>query len=1589
MRNLILTAMTAAAAALLAGRSAVAQTYSNAVMGLNPVGYWPLNETVAPPQPVNLTATNLGTLGTEGNGSYGAWYQPSGNTWYLTNNIVQTSGATADGDKALNCQFAPGQYIILPRNTNGVPNAAITINAPFSIETWVKVGTTAAQLGDMISEGSVQLDAGGPNTNNPFYGGIGGTVWAGFELGQYQNFFFFSCFNTNAYNTKASELDSPKTLVVGQWVHLVCTFDGTVETMYENGTQVGQKTVPANAAGLRYVPDPTSPLMIGAGGVPAITYGVAFTGALDEVAIYPEVLPQSSILAHYQTAGGTNTTYGANYANAVLADNPMIYYRMDDPVTRTNAGYPSLNFPVANNYGSAGAAANGVYQPGTTPGVPGPNYAGFGANNASVAINGWLGAVDVGSSNLPVSLNPTGRVPVSVVSWFQTGPADSPGRFQNILGHSDLSYRMALGQTGGGGDMHFNPGPGPELLFTSPSDVVTNGFAFNDGQWHMIAGVSDGTNEFLYLDGVLAKTNGNATGINIIGTNRDLLLGADTEYTLPSVNTANTIRNFDGQIAQIAFWTNALSPTQIQTLYGAAAVPPYLWQEPAASVTINALQNLIIPVGVRGSAPLSYQWYQNGSPVAGQTNAALNYSPVATGNAGNYLLVAHNSAGSVTSSIVNVTVYGPPTVAQQTPAQLNIFAGASPVLHVTAVGAVPIRYQWTLNSVPITGATNASFTLTNFQASATYGCLMTNSVGTGAITPIVATVLTDPTAPYPSQVLLDGPLAYYRLDETGGTTAYDYVGGNNATYTNVLLDVPGYNSQSDPTETAAEFGAENPPNDYAGNVPSYVNFGAPNGSNAEFSVEGWVTQYLYDNGGDAIVALGYGNGGEQFVLDTGAGAAGDLRFLVRNVSGTVSSASSTISINNDGLWHHVVGVCDEAGGHVYLYLDGRQVASATITPGSGLLSSSTPLSIGARQSGNNNNTNYDFQLYGSVDDVALYNKALSAAQVQAHYFGSGLAPVITGLLPTSNLTTNQSANVVLTVSASGTAPLAYQWTDNNGSPIASGTNATLVLSDIQPSQAGYYTVSVTNLYGGPVTTNVLLTITQAPQIVSDISPANVTVYATTPVTLSVTMSGTPPLSYQWYQNGVVVPGATNTTYSFAALPGSNNYYLSVTNIYSAGTPTVSSTATVVGMPVVTLNPTNYTDNMKITFAGYNRTETLSDFPVLVEFSTALSGFNYGHFASPTGGDLRFTDSGGTRVLPYEIDQWNPNGVSTVWVQVPTLSSTNNFIWAYWGNSTNTTPLPGTNVWVPQPWEGLPAYDVVYHLKENGFPFADSTGQNPALNGVAPTPTTGIVGTGESFNGTNFLDAGTNINVGNAFTVSAWVNMSPTASNIQGVWASKAGGSSSGFGLFINAYQTVDEELILETGNGSATPTLASPNNAVSSGQWHLVSAVINRAAGLGQLYVDGVAQTDSGSMRNDFGTNSDINLGQLLNGGFPFNGGIDEARIQSGTNSASWLWASWMTVAQNSSLESYSTVASTAPAGPVAVKVQFTSGNLNLSGSGGTAGAPYYVIGSTNLLTPMSQWTPVSTNMFDSNGNFNVNVPVNVAMPTLFLRIKQ
>lgn len=594
-----------------------------------------------------------------------------------------------------------------------------------------------------------------------------------------------------------------------------------------------------------------------------------------------------------------------------------------------------------------------------------------------------------------------------------------------------------------------------------------------------------------------------------------------------------------------------------------------------------------------------------------------------------------------------------------------------------------------------------------------------------------------------------------------------------------------------------------------------------------------------------------------------------------------------------------------------------------------------PLTIGARESANNSPVSYDFQFIGKIDEVALYSRALTAADVQNHFLGSGIAPSITQIQP-SSLTTNQGATVQFTVTASGTPPLTYQWYDPNNNLLGSTSNV-LILSNVQQSQAGQYTVVVNGGYGNPASATASLTIDVGPpEITVDLQPTNITAYVGDPITYSVIASGSTPMAFQWYKDGVAVSNATNSTYTFPALLGTNTYYVSITNADSysqLGGPTYSSTGTVAGVSVPTLNPANYTYNTKITFSGYTHAETLRDFPVLVQLGTNISGFSYSQLA-PDGGDLRFTDASGTREIPHEIDEWNPGGTSTVWVQVPQLSATN-FIRMYWGNPAETTPLAwSTNggVWLPAAFENLPGYQVVYHLKEAAFPFVDSTLQHPATNGVAPVPAPGVVGTAANFGGVSWLDVGTN-DLGDMFTFSTWVNITVGTTDIQALWANHHGGfGTDGVALFVDSYQTADQVIDLSSGNGTAGNESKSPVGTVPFGSWHLITASVNRTNGTAQYYLDGNQVGSTTAVVKNFQTTNDLNLGEFTDGYAMAHALIDEARIQSGVNSPDWVWASWATVAQNSTFANYAAVNSSI----VTITFQVTGNQLTLTWPKGT-----------------------------------------------------
>src|SRR4029077_5915213 len=134
------------------------------------------------------------------------------------------------------------------------------------------------------------------------------------------------------------------------------------------------------------------------------------------------------------------------------------------------------------------------------------------------------------------------------------------------------------------------------------------------------------------------------------------------------------------------------------------------------------------------------------------------------------------------------------------------------------------------------------------------------------------------------------------------------------------------------------------------------------------------------------------------------------------------------------------------------------------------------------------------------------------------------------------------------------------------------------------------------------------------------------------------------------------------------------------------------------------------------------------------------------------------------------------------------------------------------------------------------PYKDSSQQHPAFSGVAPVVTSGLDGKGELFNGTSqFLNAGA-VDLGAAFTLSAWVKLDTTATNIQTILANKTGGwNSDGFALFVNSYQSADQKVILQTGNGTTGVTAATAAGAVPFGQWHRITASVDRLAGSARI----------------------------------------------------------------------------------------------------------------------------------------------------------
>ena len=121
--------------------------------------------------------------------------------------------------------------------------------------------------------------------------------------------------------------------------------------------------------------------------------------------------------------------------------------------------------------------------------------------------------------------------------------------------------------------------------------------------------------------------------------------------------------------------------------------------------------------------------------------------------------------------------------------------------------------------------------------------------------------------------------------------------------------------------------------------------------------------------------------------------------------------------------------------------------------------------------------------------------------------------------------------------------------------------------------------------------------------------------------------------------------------------------------------------------------------VKFTVAGYNGGdghEVQTNFPVLVRLSeSTIDGFHYGDFYAD-GSDFALVDIGFVDAeangIPYEIDPWNINGESLVWVNLPRMTNGTEFVMWYRSSKTGKA-LNSDNVWAD--------YTGVWHLNESG------------------------------------------------------------------------------------------------------------------------------------------------------------------------------------------------------------------------------------------------------------------------------------------------
>ena len=346
----------------------------------------------------------------------------------------------------------------------------------------------------------------------------------------------------------------------------------------------------------------------------------------------------SRFLATAALALTASFTARADYQSTVVNDHPVAFYPINSSVDPTGQTATDLS----------GNGNNGTYN-GTDPEfntVPGPSP--FIPN--ALFFDGFTSYVDLSTGGNPALLNFGG--PITMEAWVQ--PASSTvgsGPPADILAKGyDGTNEMTLRAQGG-------------IYYGGTYNNDTGGGSASGGQqttdWTYLVSTYDGTNWNLYVNTKLVGQGSDAVGA--INFTAPWAIGDGTTGTAGG-NSGN-LRYFNGNITEVALYTNALTPAQVLNHFcvgelgtsSGSSRPIIITQPQSQTAFIGG--TVTFSVGVASALPATNQWFANNVAIAGKTNSTLTLVNVGSATANtNYSVVVGNNNGTTNSVSVNVTL---------------------------------------------------------------------------------------------------------------------------------------------------------------------------------------------------------------------------------------------------------------------------------------------------------------------------------------------------------------------------------------------------------------------------------------------------------------------------------------------------------------------------------------------------------------------------------------------------------------------------------------------------------------------------------------------------------------------------------------------------------------------------------------------------------------------------------------------------------------------------------------------------------------------------------------------------------------------